>query len=977
MAVRTIDLASSSPEPDSPLARPMSVNVASTSSASAKGKQVPSAPRHPSPNARAMFQNGSIVVLSDSDEGESDEGYEIWSNDRAGPSSTGRLSAKAKGKQRAVDDFGPQGATRVASVASNRNGPSLAAPKETTSSVPPKPLFRPSPSLSPEPDDELSFTEPDRTAETAFQERPEQFGTPMDIDDEEIQEIPAPVVAPPEPPSPEAIIDAAIAQILEIIPDVEPAHLKKLCEQYFGEYHGELHQAVLHTLFENPNYPKVELRKRKRSLDDEGDSKAKEVKIDYGSSERPFAGGPDYINAAVDLLQTSFGLIPTAHIRQTLNIKRFYAPAYLQLKEESGRQNPPYKRMVNARKGAKGKGRVLFDEEIEKEKGWLEAKLEEEMEAADRKLAQEQQRQALEESGQGIECGCCFGDYSFENMVQCPEAHLFCMDCARRTAEEAIGNRKVELLCMDQSGCKAAFPFSEVQRFLPEKNFILWERIKAEKSLEQAGIDGLESCPFCPYSVVIENEEEKLFRCENEDCMAVSCRKCKKLDHLPKSCKEMEEDRGLDARHVIEEAMTAALTRRCPKCNNPFVKTDGCNKMTCPSCRTLSCYLCRESINGYDHFDSSRGTKRNGGKCRLWDAIEQRGHDEVAAAARAALAKYKAEHPEAADTDIDIEKILPANPKGAGTGAAAVAGPGPAGAAVAMPAFQIQAIVAPVAAPRVGIDQLRRRQRAGRLGAGPAVNFGNMFGQAPPAAAPVQFPWAPPGAPAPVQPAPVAPQIQPFNFGAMGQPVGGLVGPMVNANAGVHPIHHWQLGPHGVLPPAGGPHHPPPLAAQGVGPNAVAFNPFLNALNPGLPAQNGAGHAPQLGGMVFHPGLPPAAPAPAPPLLRAQQPPGNVETRAAQRARRRAEVERVLVEAQQAQAAAQRAAINVQAMARAEANAAREAVRANGRGRGSGIRMEDLEDAIARTARAARNQNRAGAGAVAGMFSSSSLAHLS
>lgn len=53
--------------------------------------------------------------------------------------------------------------------------------------------------------------------------------------------------------------------------------------------------------------------------------------------------------------------------------------------------------------------------------------------------------------GTGIECGCCFGEYEFDNMIQCPEAHLFCKDCARRNAEEAIGHRKSSITCMDQS----------------------------------------------------------------------------------------------------------------------------------------------------------------------------------------------------------------------------------------------------------------------------------------------------------------------------------------------------------------------------------------------------------------------------------------------------------------------------------------------------------------------------------------------
>ena len=49
----------------------------------------------------------------------------------------------------------------------------------------------------------------------------------------------------------------------------------------------------------------------------------------------------------------------------------------------------------------------------------------------------------------------------------------------------------------------------------------------------QAGLIGLEECPFCEWKCVLEasSEEDKLFRCGNEEggCGAVSCRGCKKL----------------------------------------------------------------------------------------------------------------------------------------------------------------------------------------------------------------------------------------------------------------------------------------------------------------------------------------------------------------------------------------------------------------------------------------------------------------
>jgi TRIAD3 protein (E3 ubiquitin-protein ligase RNF216) len=42
----------------------------------------------------------------------------------------------------------------------------------------------------------------------------------------------------------------------------------------------------------------------------------------------------------------------------------------------------------------------------------------------------------------------------------------------------------------------------------------------------------------------------------------------------------MEADKKLDKRHAIEDAMSDALIRKCPKCEKPFIKEAGCNKIT-------------------------------------------------------------------------------------------------------------------------------------------------------------------------------------------------------------------------------------------------------------------------------------------------------------------------------------------------------------------------------------------------------------
>lgn len=114
-------------------------------------------------------------------------------------------------------------------------------------------------------------------------------------------------------------------------------------------------------------------------------------------------------------------------------------------------------------------------------------------------------------------------------MVQCPDAHLFCRTCMISYVSATLGQHDANITCIDQSGCKLPFSDKELARFLTPKLLSLYHRTKQTKEIEAAGLDGLEECPFCEYKVVIENPNEKLFRCENEDCSIVSCRACKKV----------------------------------------------------------------------------------------------------------------------------------------------------------------------------------------------------------------------------------------------------------------------------------------------------------------------------------------------------------------------------------------------------------------------------------------------------------------
>jgi hypothetical protein len=91
-----------------------------------------------------------------------------------------------------------------------------------------------------------------------------------------------------------------------------------------------------------------------------------------------------------------------------------------------------------------------------------------------------------------------------------------------------LSEHNPHIQCIDRSGCTALIPESELQRFLPGKVVKTWKNLSQHKEIMEAKLEGLVECPFCDYMVVIDNKEEKLFRCGNERCGVVICRVCKK-----------------------------------------------------------------------------------------------------------------------------------------------------------------------------------------------------------------------------------------------------------------------------------------------------------------------------------------------------------------------------------------------------------------------------------------------------------------
>lgn len=129
------------------------------------------------------------------------------------------------------------------------------------------------------------------------------------------QQEPMPVEPLLEPEPERDPMSGYVARILEIIPDVEPDHLLALVTKFAPSLQDGVVEHVLHVLFEDPAYPKVDKKgKGKRKQTDEdirgegtavaGSTPTKKQKIDYADKTRAFRGGVHYTDLALVSLQT-------------------------------------------------------------------------------------------------------------------------------------------------------------------------------------------------------------------------------------------------------------------------------------------------------------------------------------------------------------------------------------------------------------------------------------------------------------------------------------------------------------------------------------------------------------------------------------------------------------------------------------------------------------------------------------------------
>ncbi|KAE8348655.1 hypothetical protein BDV28DRAFT_81746 [Aspergillus coremiiformis] len=467
-------------------------------------------------------------------------------------------------------------------------------------------------------------------------------------------------------PTPRATAKAQLLpQILEIFPDISHQYVEELITRhkktmsdgaggagYFAFEPLLAKETILEEILENPSYPKQEKLKRKTEEADESDS--------HWKIPRALHGTPEYRQNACDILAQEFLDVPIPTIRHHLAGKKGLYSTYLSLlAQENLHPGPPQPRLRLKRPRPLVQARRAWDHDLiseldaarrRAEKDAAAYREQKEEEAADKLNEEEHSR-----SGNLVECQCCFSDVPSNRMVPCEGAdvHFFCFTCIRKTAETQIGLMKYKLQCLDTSECKATFAHWRLKEALGPSLMAKLDHLQQQDEIEQAGLEGLENCPFCDFRAICPSvKEDREFRCYNPSCETVSCRLCKDKSHIPMTCDEARKEKGLPARHTVEEAMSEALIRNCPKCNIKIIKETGCNKMTCSKCQCVMCYLCKKDISRehYNHFG------RPPTYCETHDDRKpKRFEDEIEQAQKMAIEQILSKDPNLTEEELRVD----------------------------------------------------------------------------------------------------------------------------------------------------------------------------------------------------------------------------------------------------------------------------------------------------------------------------------
>jgi CUE domain len=344
---------------------------------------------------------------------------------------------------------------------------------------------------------------------------------------------------PPPPPTP-------LQQVLDIFPDVEISHAKKLLLEHKDEAEN-----VINALIEGGTYPKEPVKKNPAAsaggaggLFTMKSSSSDKPTYDF-LSETSFVPSLQYIKESIDQLQEFFPFLTkvgaTFFMKKSANhfaiahdkIVRFLKGGEGGKAGDEDHEIRQYKKLkactvsknkLSVDQDQKKEFKTLFHREpkqsyfralprlksapnvnnpilLEEIRFVLHGKHYRWMEDIENEIARKENRKMSIKDGTALECACCYEQVAMDEMVQCRnEGHLFCQDCLSSYVVNQVfsngnfgckpGTKELatELLCFHGDGCSSGFDRYFLKKCLKDKVLERYDEMLSQVNLEKAGL---------------------------------------------------------------------------------------------------------------------------------------------------------------------------------------------------------------------------------------------------------------------------------------------------------------------------------------------------------------------------------------------------------------------------------------------------------------------------------------------------------
>ena len=195
-------------------------------------------------------------------------------------------------------------------------------------------------------------------------------------------------------------------------------------------------------------------------------------------------------------------------------------------------------------------------------------------------------------------CNICFEDIE-ENEKKnnsLPCRHICCTNCWINYFKTLITDAKVETIKCIQHNCKQKISEEFLFKFIGEDKKLIDKYEKFKLRAEIINDPNKKQCPKPDCESYLEKSNKSRYvNCKNGHKF---CFECLRPPHGKSSCEEVLEKDFLKWKKN-------RIVKRCPRCNIFTEKNEGCNHMTCTSCKYQWCWLCLGEYN-YGHFDRGK-----------------------------------------------------------------------------------------------------------------------------------------------------------------------------------------------------------------------------------------------------------------------------------------------------------------------------------------------------------------------------------